>query len=350
LFRGRRVIDEAEGLLNRGPAAMEASYRIINSVVARPELGTPFLIKGASRKHMSDWRVEVYLNGPDPFTAAADQRNAVYLWTGILGIAFIAILAAAMASYLGRQMRLTRLKNDLIATVSHELKTPLASMRVLVDTLREGRCTDDRQASEYFDLIAHENERLSRLIDNFLTFSRMERNKRAFEFTSVDVAGAVRAAVAAVRERFSPPGARLEVDLPADLPQVRADRDAMVTVLLNLLDNAWKYSGDDKSVKVRAFTDGSSVCIEVADNGVGMSRRAMSRIFDKFYQVDQTLARKAGGCGLGLSIVKFILDAHGGSIDVKSLPGKGSTFTIRLPAGKEEERLNAEHAEGAEKK
>jgi signal transduction histidine kinase len=153
-----------------------------------------------------------------------------------------------------------------------------------------------------------------------------------------------------VRERFSSPESRLDVDLPADLPQVRADRDAMVTVLLNLLDNAWKYSGDDKSVKVRAFTDGSSVCIEVADNGVGMSRRAMSRIFDKFYQVDQTLSRKAGGCGLGLAIVKFILDAHGGSIDVKSQTGKGSTFTIRLPAGKEEERLNAEHAEGAEKK
>jgi signal transduction histidine kinase len=350
LFRGRRVIDEAEGLLNRGPAAMEASYRIINSVVARPELGTPFLIKGASRKHMTDWRVGVYLNGPDPFTAAADQRNAVYLWTGILGIAFIAVLAVALASYLGRQMRLTRLKNDLIATVSHELKTPLASMRVLVDTLREGRCADAKQAGEYFDLIAKENERLSRLIDNFLTFSRMERNKRAFEFESVDVAGAVRAAVAAVGERFSCPDARLDVDLPADLPRIRADRDALVTVLLNLLDNAWKYSGDGKVVKVRAYAAGPSVCIEVADNGVGMSRRAMSRIFDKFYQVDQTLSRKAGGCGLGLSIVKFILDAHGGSIDVKSQVRQGSMFTVHLPAETKERRLNAEVAENAEKK
>jgi signal transduction histidine kinase len=251
---------------------------------------------------------------------------------GLSAVAAIAVLAAVLASYLGRQMRLTRLKNDLIATVSHELKTPLASMRVLVDTLREGRCADAKQAGEYFDLIAHENERLSRLIDNFLTFSRMERNKRAFEFTSVDVAGAVRAAVAAVGERFSPPDTRLDVDLPADLPQVRADPDALVTVLLNLLDNAWKYSGDSKAVKVRAFATDGGVSIEVSDNGAGMSRRAMSRIFDKFYQVDQTLSRKAGGCGLGLSIVKFILDAHGGSIDVKSLPGKGSTFTVKLPA------------------
>jgi signal transduction histidine kinase len=156
----------------------------------------------------------------------------------------------------------------------------------------------------------------------------------------LDVADAVRAAIAAMSERFSSSESRLDVDLPADLPRIRADRDALVTVLLNLLDNAWKYSGGSKAVTVRAYAADSSVCIEVADNGVGMSRRAVSRIFDKFYQVDQTLARKAGGCGLGLSIVKFILDAHGGSINVKSQPGKGSTFTVRLPAEKEEGRLN----------
>jgi len=121
------------------------------------------------------------------------------------------------------------------------------------------------------------------------------------------------------------------MDLPGDLPHVRADRDAIVTVILNLLDNAWKYSGDIKAIQVRAYPVDGSVFIDVSDNGVGMSRREMNRIFDKFYQVDQTLARKASGCGLGLSIVKFILDAHGGAITVKSQPGKGSTFTIQLP-------------------
>jgi signal transduction histidine kinase len=309
----------------------------------------PFLDVPASQ-YMPAWRLSLYLEAPDPFAAAAEQRNALYLWTGILGIAFIAIMATVMATYLGRQMRLTRLKNDLIATVSHELKTPLASMRVLVDTLREGRCTDEKQASEYFDLIAKENERLSRLIDNFLTFSRMERNKRAFDFAEVDVGDVLRAAADATGERFASPQSRLSVEVQPGLPLIRADRDAIETVILNLLDNAWKYSGDDKSVTLRALSAGGAVLIEVADNGVGLSRRAQRRIFDKFYQVDRTLARKAGGCGLGLAIVKFILDAHGGSIDVKSQTGKGSTFTIRLPAGKEEERLNAEHAEGAEKK
>jgi signal transduction histidine kinase len=292
--------------------------------------GEPFLAVPVSAS-FPGWQLVVYLE-EDPFTASAAKAETAYLAGGIAAIAVIALLAVAMASYMGRQIRLTRLKNDLIATVSHELKTPLASMRVLVDTLREGRCTDSRQAGEYFELIARENERLSRLIDNFLTFSRMERNKRAFEFQALDVAEAVRLAVAAAGERFAGPDARLEVDLPANLPKVWADRDAIVTVILNLLDNAWKYSGDRKIVRVRAFAADGSVCLAISDNGVGMGRRAMRRIFDKFYQVDQTLSRKAGGCGLGLSIVKFILDAHGGSISVASQVGKGSEFTVYLPS------------------
>ena len=291
----------------------------------------PFLTMSAGET-MPDWNLSLYLDDPDPFAAAAAHQNAVHLWVGGAGVVAIAAIGATVAAYLGRQIRLTRLKNDLIATVSHELKTPLSSMRVLVDTLREGRCTGDRQAREYFDLIARENERLSRLIDNFLTFSRMERNKRTFEFAPVDMAAVVRSAVEAVGERFAGPHARLAVDVGNDLPMVLADRDAMVAVVLNLLDNAWKYTGEHKAVGVRTFSADGGVGVEVSDNGAGMSRRAVRRIFDKFYQADRRLSQHAGGCGLGLSIVKFILDAHDGSIGVASQPGKGSTFTVRLPA------------------
>jgi len=248
-----------------------------------------------------------------------------------MGVGVIAVLAVALAGYLGRQIRVTRLKNDLIATVSHELKTPLSSMRVLVDTLLEGRCRNEQQAHEYFAMIAKENERLSRLIDNFLTFSRMERNKRTFDFAPTDVAKIVRTAADAMRDRFSSPGAQLEARVAENLPPVQADADALVTVLINLLDNAWKYSGDQKRVVVRATPGDGVVRIEVSDNGTGMSRRTVRRIFKRFYQADQTLSRKAGGCGLGLSIVKFIVDAHGGDIEVTSQVGKGSTFTVCIP-------------------
>jgi signal transduction histidine kinase len=251
----------------------------------------------------------------------------VYVWTGGVGIAAIAILGLATGMYLRRQMRLTRLKNDLTATVSHELKTPLSSMRVLVDTLVEGRCKTPQQEKEYLGLIARENQRLSRLIDNFLTFSRMERNKRAFEFRAMEITEVVLAAVEALGERAH----AVQVQMAQGLPAIRGDRDALVTVVVNLLDNARKYSPDSKEIDVQVFPHDNDVCIAVKDQGVGIARRHQRKIFQRFYQVDRSLSRPAGGCGLGLSIVRFIVEAHGGRVTVASQLGKGSTFTVRLP-------------------
>jgi signal transduction histidine kinase len=228
-------------------------------------------------------------------------------------------------------MRLTRLKNTLIATVSHELKTPLSSVRMLVDTILEGRCTDRSQEREYLELVARENLRLSRLIDNFLTFSRMERNKHAFQFESVPPESIIRDAVESVRERFDHPGCELRHEVEGDLPVVQCDRDAMVTVLLNLIDNAYKYSRNEKRVLVRATRADGFVRFEVKDNGIGIPRRARKHIFERFYQVEQGLSREQGGVGLGLSIVRFILDAHGGRILLESEPGKGTTFSVDVP-------------------
>ncbi|NIP27920.1 MAG: GHKL domain-containing protein [Phycisphaerae bacterium] len=232
----------------------------------------------------------------------------------------------------GRQIKLNRLKNDFIATVSHELKTPLASMRVLADTLLEGNYKDQKQATEYLQLICKENKRLSGLIDNFLTFSRMERNKHAFEMAKTSPALIANAAAEAVKTKFSKGQCEFDVNISEDLTDVSADHDAMVTVLVNLLDNAYKYSHDDKHIDFRVFNEDGLICFSVSDNGIGLSPRAIKKIFKRFYQVDRSLSRRSEGCGLGLSIAKFIVDAHNGSITVDSKPGTGSTFTVKLPA------------------
>ena len=330
LFDSRTVDSAIETLSKADPPLVGATVAAHHG--DRADETRQALLRTPVGPHMPDEHLSLYLEGPDPFAAAARQRNATTLWIGVLGIAAIAVLAAVVAAWLGRQMRLTRLKNDLIATVSHELKTPLASIRVLVDTLVDGRSTGGEQAREYLGLIARENQRLSRLIDNFLTFSRMERNKRAFELAPVEPCDIVADAVASAGERFGGPACRLDVEVAAGLPPVAADRDAMVTVLLNLLDNAWKYSGDDKHITVRAWANGRGVCLAVSDNGIGLSRRAARKVFGRFYQVDRSLSRTAGGCGLGLSIVKFIVDAHGGTVDLASEAGEGSTFTVTLPS------------------
>jgi signal transduction histidine kinase len=278
------------------------------------------------------WGIDVFLKGDSLFNEAARRQQALYIWIGTLVIVLIVLAAAVSTQAIHRQIRLNRLKNDFIATVTHELKTPLASMRVLVDTLIEGRTKDQGQAREYLELIAKENVRLTGLIDNFLTFSRMERNKQAFVLAPTDPELLVRDAVAALRTKFDRAECRFNVNVQEGLPRVLADHDGMVTVLVNLLDNACKYSGDRKEISLRAWAEDRAVCFSVSDNGVGIPRRALRRIFEKFYQVDQTLSRKAGGCGLGLAIVKFILDAHRGTIAVDSKVGQGSTFTVRLGA------------------
>jgi signal transduction histidine kinase len=275
--------------------------------------------------------VELYFNGGEVFEKAAKRQIAVYIWTGVLVILLILAAGGFATRAVGRQIRLNKMKNDFIATVSHELKTPLASMRVLVDTLLEGNVKDEAQTEEYLRMTSKENERLSRMIDNFLTFSRMERNKKAFTISDVKPAAIANDAAEAVKAKFAANNCQFAVDIADNLPDIQADHDAMVTVLVNLLDNACKYTGDQKQITLKVFAENNSVCFVVSDNGIGLAQRHIRKIFDSFYQVDSSLARKAEGCGLGLSIVKFIVDAHKGAISVDSKPGKGSTFTVKIP-------------------
>ena len=277
------------------------------------------------------WRLALSLNDQRLFDTAADQRIASYVWIGFLVLATVIVLAALALRLVRRQMALTQLRNDLVANVTHELKTPLSSMRLLVDTLLNSQPLHEQTAREYLQLIAQENLRLSRLIDNFLTFSRMERNKYAFGFKEVPAMAIVEGAITAVRERFNAPGCQFETHIAPGLPSVVADPDALVTAVVNLLDNAFKYSGEEKQIALSASAENGSVLFVVKDNGIGLSPRDTKRIFKRFFQVDQRLSRSGGGCGLGLSIVKFIVTAHHGSVRVESQPGRGSTFTISLP-------------------
>jgi signal transduction histidine kinase len=262
--------------------------------------------------------------------AAARGQVTFYLSVGAAGIAIVMLLGVTAGGAFRRQLQLARLKTDLLAAVSHELRTPLTSMRVLVDGLLSDAELDPVKTREYLGMMATENARLSRLIENFLTFSRLERNRHQFVFTDVQPATVVTAAVDAIRERV-PETCELREEVERDLPLVRADADAISTALINLLDNALKYTPDDKRIVVRASRDEGMVVLAVQDNGIGIPVREQRRIFRRFYRVDQRLSGDTAGVGLGLSIVHQIVRAHGGTITVRSETGAGSTFTVRLP-------------------
>jgi signal transduction histidine kinase len=296
-----------------------------------PSSGTYAVAAGAS---LPGWQIVPSVRERSLLDAAADAQIASYLWVGVIALAAVVALALLSMRLIRRQAAVAQLRNDLVANVTHELKTPLASMRLLVDTLLNAPVLHEETARQYLQLIARENLRLSRLIDNFLAFSRMERNKQAFDFCAAAPKDIVEAAAAAVRERFNSPECRFETRAGADLPPVTADAGALVTALLNLLDNAYKYSGDRKEILLRAGAANGHVTFEVQDNGIGVPPQETRRIFRRFYQVDQRMARTGGGCGLGLSIVDFIVTAHHGSVRVESEPGRGSTFIISLPTAR----------------
>lgn len=291
------------------------------------------------------WQVTLTLKNTGQSDAIARRQMASYVWIAFLVITAMALLALVAGQALRRQMRLASLKTDLVAAVSHELKTPLSSMRLLVDTLLDDPKFDPQKTREYLELIAHENSRLSRLIDNFLTFSRLERDRQKFKFAETSATRIIDAAVDAAGERFQSSRCQLVVDIKPGLPPLQADEDAMVTALLNLLDNAYKFTPEEKRISLRAYDNAGNMCFEVTDNGLGLSPREQKKIFRRFYQVDRQLARQAGGVGLGLSIVEFIVKAHKGNIQVRSQTGAGSTFTVSLPCGEAPRSWHAEEKE-----
>ena len=285
----------------------------------------------AAGSWLPGWQLSFMPIESSEFDADDRQHRVLYISVALAGIGVIALVGIAAAGSLRRHLRLARLKTDLVAAASHELRSPLASMRVLVDGLLADDSFDPKKTREYLELLAVENARLSRLIENFLTFSRLERNHQRFSLAPVEPGMIVASAVDTVRDRL-PPDGDLRVEVPASLPLVMADADALRTALINLLENALKYTPATKRIVVRAsLDDDGTVLFAVEDNGIGIPVREQRRIFRRFYRVDQRLARETGGVGLGLSIVELIVRGHRGTVTVRSAPGAGSTFTLRLP-------------------
>ena len=301
-------------------------------VVAGPARPPGRLVAQSSIKHLDKmWSAQAWLVDESALQREVRDQFRVYAWTALIAAVAICAIAAAAGLTVNQQFRLHELKNTSVATVAHELRTPLATMRVLVDTLREGRYRDTTQLREYLDLLHSENLRLSRLTEHFLTHSRLARGQHQFTFAPVAVESVVDPAVTALHTRLAAPGCTFILDLAKPLPEIMADRDSLVTVLINLLENALKYSGDEKRITLRARRDGQALVFVVEDNGVGLTAAQRRQVFEPFYQADQKLSRIRAGCGLGLSIVQAIITAHRGRIEIASEPDQGAAFSVHIP-------------------
>jgi len=255
----------------------------------------------------------------------------------VIGVLVICFTAAAIGGavtatvLLGRKARTARLQADFLANVTHELRTPLAAIRMYAQTLQKGRLRDDAERTEAcLETIVRETQWLDTMIDQVLTWRSAARDRRVLELDSAPVAGAVEKAV----ERFSMLTTPGEIDLTVDLATtapVPHDAGGITSVVLNLLVNAYKYSRKNPQIVVRCFDDDTEVVLEVEDNGIGIPRIERHRIFDPFYRLDSRLRGRSTGVGLGLAISRALVVAHGGRIEVHARAGGGSRFTVYLP-------------------
>jgi signal transduction histidine kinase len=295
---------------------------------AAPQGG--YLLESNLDRPFSNWRAAVGLKDTNLDALARDS----FLHSAGATLLVLVFLLGGLALTLratDREARLAQAKSNFVSNVSHELKTPLSLISLFSEILELGRVDNEEKKQEYYGIIRHESRRLNKTIDNILDFSRIEAGRKTYELVEGDMAEVIDNVLSTHRYQIITSGFDVKTNMQPELPSVLIDRDAMAQAISNLLDNAIKYSGEVKQLSITTRAIGSDLSLEVADHGIGIPRTEQAKVFDKFYRVGNGLVHDVKGSGLGLSLVKHIVEAHHGRIFVDSDVGKGSRFTILLP-------------------
>ena len=296
-----------------------------------PPATPPFAVTRDLRIDDTPWLLQIWPGRPEGIYADIRQKRTLSLT--MLG--FVTVLLA-FGSYLTvrivkRELEIARLRADFVSTVSHEFRSPLTGIRQLGGMLLDGRVTDPEKQRGYFKMIVQESDRLARLVENILDFSRMEEGRREYRFEPLDPSPWLRKLVPDFGSEIAANGVTVEANIPDGLPSISADGQALGSAVRNLLDNAVKYSPGEKTVWLDAEAAAGAIRIAVRDRGVGISEHDRKHIFDRFYRAEGDISKRVKGAGLGLSLVQHIVAAHDGTVECRSRVGEGSTFTIRLP-------------------
>jgi signal transduction histidine kinase len=280
--------------------------------------------------HREIWRLQTSYGEALPEILSANtrpQRTLMLLMAAVMGIGVFLVAGAA-----AREVRLAELKSNFVASVSHDLKTPLALIQLFAETLELGRVRSADRAQEYYRIINGEAKKLTRLIENILDFSRMEAGLRPYTLVPSDLGELVQRVIGVMQPQFLQGQFTVTTTVAPELPIVEADAVAVERAVENLLNNAVKYSGDSRRVEVDVYRELGEVVIRVQDHGIGIAWRDQRRIFRKFFRVTHDLGGGPQGTGLGLAIVDHTMRGHGGYVGVESEPGQGSTFTLHFPS------------------
>jgi len=278
------------------------------------------------------WEVAAYRSNPEQIKQAA---RTIQLTLGLLITVLLAAIGVGswlIVHDLNRQLTLARQKTDFVSNVSHELKTPLTSIRMFAELLAEGRVNEPAKQRNYLSIITAEAARLTRLINNVLDFARLERGEKKYNFAACDLATLARESTETFRPHLEAGGFNFDVKLPDSPLLVRADRDAVSQVIVNLLSNAEKYANGAKDIRLELSSNGTPFAeLRVLDRGPGVPRECQEKIFEQFFRVNDSLTNAIPGTGLGLTLARQIARAHGGEVRYTSREGGGSCFCLQLP-------------------
>ena len=284
-----------------------------------------------------------YVRFPFPWKLAASQpalknlERAIRrenLFYGLLLVVIVILMvmgALLIIRVISRERETTRQKTEFVNNISHELKTPLTLIRLFSETLQRKDDMSREQKAEAYEIITNESERLTHMINNVLDFSRIDMGRKEFHFKKGDLAATVSDALNSYRYHLKKKGFAIQEDIASDLPEMEFDEEAMISVLVNLLSNAMKFSPEQKEISVRVLAGDKAAVLQVEDKGIGIPAKEIKKIFERFYRVKNEVVAETRGSGLGLPLVKHIIEAHGGRVEVRSEPGKGSVFLAVLP-------------------
>jgi len=282
-------------------------------------------------ENLPQWKLLLWENKPGFLASLLKEGSGIYLYIFIL-IALLMVLGFVFTIYtLNGELRLNKLKSEFISNVSHELKSPLTSIRMMTEMLHHKRVQTEERKSEYYSAMLAESEHLSHLIDNILDFSKIDENRSKYDFTDLDINELLQKFIESTRERIQESGFDIRYSCPDRVPIIRADKNAILQVFYNLADNAIKFSGTSRQIDINLFSKEDELLLCVKDYGIGISGKNQKKIFDRFYRGDEPQQMGIMGSGIGLTIVKKIMEAHKGQLTLESIPGEGSTFCIHFP-------------------
>jgi signal transduction histidine kinase/tetratricopeptide (TPR) repeat protein len=330
------LIDSVLHPLIDGMQFSENTNVVISDLAGRPMLGNKDESTGSPTvteffdNNFPPWKIEFFRDRTSSF-AGINLRKSFYFWTIVVLLIVLTFGAALIMRTIAHEMEVLKIKSDFVSSVSHEFKTPLTSIRTLIERLQDGKVEDNTKMKQYFSVIAQDTDKLTRMVGNILDFSKIEEGKREYDFVETDLTQLVSHQIQAFQKDELLKEFSIQAVVQEGIPQLPIDTDALSQVLNNLLDNAVKFSSDKKEIEIHLRKEKENVILEVKDLGIGIPPDEVDRIFDKFYQGKNALKQTVKGAGLGLTLVKHAVEAHGGRVSVKSKVGEGSTFSLIFP-------------------